>query len=203
MTTPNYYTIDSIDFATLSNPQFDGLPDGGGSSPFGGATSMSRFGNGSVAVAQNDRSESVLSVSFTNAYTKSVQKLGLKGYPLTLYEDGNGHYALAVIFQTNVSGSAETFFYCGTKFQLGINTSTGLPVTPDKYFLVHDAGGSDTATSSTLIHGWPLAVNAAGQMIMYEFSHSGCDQQERLYLGGMPLTIRRINRDWYLVVGHI
>ena len=132
---------------------------------------------------------------FTTSFTPSSTKIFIGGMPLSLAQNLNGQYVLQVVVDNSGSPSNLKFIWGEAFYGISIKNNRNI-------LMASGNGTSNSRPSKTLVYsGIPLSLNSQNYMIVHRYDPKNtADATENIFIGGMPLTVRRYNNNWYLVV---
>lgn len=120
-------------------------------------------------------------------------KLFLGGFPLSLLFNG-GYYYLHVIRESSSSDS-------GQQYSLGERYAALDGEAGNLFFAMTEVTRDNAPVEPALVwRAIPLAATEDHVLLVSEKVASSYDEEAELFLGGMPIKVRRIGNDWYLVV---
>lgn len=136
----------------------------------------------------------VPNVVFNSDFTESSVKIFIGGFPLTLAQSDNGRYILRVILENGATLTNNRFIWGNTFYRLGKRNN--------KYIMLVNVNNSNQNHSESLVYsGIPLSMNNLNHMIFSRYETVVTEEAEaEIFIGGMPLLVKRYNNNWYLVV---
>lgn len=141
--------------------------------------------------------------------TEITREIRLGGVPITLYRydeqitnplNSNKEtvYAIGMIVKTSINpiNSDEISFVWN-----GIRYAASQDLDGKLYFTATQIGGK-TPTDIMILEGVPVGIGSSNQIMFHNsgFSEEDIEEYTSLVLGGVPLTVGRINNNYYWVV---
>lgn len=161
--------------------------------------SIVQFGTASVKGAVDSRNRVVLSAAFVTGLSLSTVSIPFKGYPMALYDAGQGRYAIGVVVEPSVdatTATSPTLTWRGTTFVLGKKGQN--------QFLRINLANSETPSSnkSVIFRGMPVVVSDEQSFVLVDGNVAGDphDEEVTVLLNTNTVTLRRFGKLWYLVV---
>ena len=161
------------------------------------ANTLKALGSNQISVTQlTPGTPYILNIVFNNSYDESSDKIFIGGIPLTLASDNSGIYFLRVIVDSGADLTDNGFIWGETNIRVADNTDS------QKIMLVNINSGADSEpTNSIMYNGMTIGLNDVNFMIMSRFIPTTvADEEASMFIGGVPLLVRRYNDNWYLVV---
>jgi len=149
-----------------------------------------------IVTTSDDALEIVYSIN--NEFKQSATQYVLQGIPLTLHEDGNAHYALAVVVVGVVGDTIDDrpdFFFDGLYLR-------AVRVGDERYFPVTEMPtASKSFATSVFKSGIGLSANSTNNLICTKITTIvNFDEETDCLIGGMPIRVGRSGDNWYLMV---
>jgi len=136
-------------------------------------------------------------VIINNSYTLSSTKIVMGGIPLSLYESGNGKYFLGMILESGATVTNGYFIFGEAFYNVGIRNNKNI-------MLVTVKNGSNSHYDTLFCDGIPLSINENNYLIVSEYTPTrAVDEEGHVFIGGMPLLIKRYGNNWFLVAQSI
>jgi len=157
---------------------------------------MISFGSKNVASQQQADGSHVMLASINSTdFTEVSDKLVLGGLPLSLAYDGL-KYAPIVISEPSASLDPQAEFAQRDVYHAlsTLDNSFILPILPT----TPDLPPAD----ETILNGIPLALTNENELIVVTTAGL-IEEVEEFFWSGMPLSARRIDQNWYLVINEI
>ena len=163
------------------------------SQSFGSKENNRSVGGGGMQVHEFDNGTVCFKVVDSDNFNKSDKEIFLNGIPLRLFEDGSGNLALPFVTDSQVEESDEHLFELGLPLRVGKKND-------QQFFLIFNDGSEPTSPKLEFWwRGISLAQNENGVFLTRLLDKNDPDEEDVLFLGGMPLVIQRFSDDWHLV----
>jgi hypothetical protein len=130
---------------------------------------------------------------YSSGLEESSTTLVWRGYPLTLFTDGNGRFSLAVVPSAHTQDS--TVVYRSQKLAL----ATGLESKILGFILRNE---SSEMVDTVCFRGISLGVNINKTLVLTSVSLVP-DETHSMYLKGTPINIIRKGLKWYLPIAEM
>ena len=158
---------------------------------------LKTLGSNKISVSQIGYGyQFIPNVIINNSFELSSVKIVIGGIPLSLYEY-NGKYFLSIILETGAVITNNYFIFGDAFYNFGIRDNKNI-------MLVSIKNGLNEYYDSLMYSGIPLSINLNNYLIVSRYiTNEIADEEGQVFVGGIPLLIKRYRNNWFLVAQNI